>query len=82
MIYQSDVFYVTNFKSVLRSDKANYVRWDLSVKQGLPWYDIEVYCDVNDLNKQSDDYTVRKHGFPTADYNYGLTADLGIRWKF
>jgi hypothetical protein len=48
----------------------------------LPWHDIEVYFDVNDLTKESDVYTIRKNGFSTAEYNYGLTADLGIRWRF
>jgi TonB-dependent receptor len=82
MIYQSQVFDVSSFWWTLRSDKTKYLRWDLSVKQGLPWYGLEVYFDVNDLNKESDIYTERKNGFPAAEYNYGLTADLGIRWKF
>ena len=82
MIYQSNVFNGSNFWWTLRSDKTKYLRWDLSVKQGLPWHDIEVYFDVNDLTKESDVYTIRKNGFSTAEYNYGLTADLGIRWRF
>ena len=82
MIYQSNVFNQSNFYWTLRSDKTKYLRWDLAVKQGLPWYDLELYLDVNDVNKEADIYTVRKNGFPTAENNYGLTADLGIRWRF
>ncbi len=82
MIYQSNVFNQGNFWWTLRSDKTTYLRWDLAVKQGLPWYDLELYLDINDVNKEADIYTVRKNGFPTSEYNYGLTADIGIRWKF
>jgi TonB-dependent receptor len=82
MIYQSDVFNESDFYWTLRSDKTKYLRWDLAVKQGLPWNDLELYLDINDVNSEADIYTIRKNGFPTAEYNYGLTADLGIRWRF
>jgi hypothetical protein len=82
MIYQSNVFNHTDFWWTLRSDKAEYLRWDIAVKQGLPWTDLELYLDINNMNKEADIYTIRKNGFPTAENNYGLTADLGIRWRF
>lgn len=82
MIYQSDVYNGTNFYNALRSDKDKYTRWDLSVKQGLPWEGLEVYGDLNNLNGAEDSYLIRGSGFPTSTSNYGLMADLGIRWKF
>jgi hypothetical protein len=82
MIYQSQVFNQPNFWWTLRSDKTKYLRWDVAVKQGLPWYNLEVFLTVNNLNKESDVYTIRKNGFPAVENNYGLTANLGIRLKF
>jgi len=82
MIYQSQVFNQSAFWWTLRSDKTKYLRWDLSMKQGLPWNEVELYFDVNNMNKEADIYVIRKNGFPTSEYNYGLTADIGIRWKF
>ena len=82
MIYQSQVYNGTNFYNALRSDKAKYLRWDLSVKQGLPWGGLEVYADLNDINGEADVYLIRGSGFPTSESNYGLTADLGLRWRF
>ncbi len=79
-IYQSQVYNGTNFFNALRSDKTNYLRWDLSVKQGLPWNGFAVYFDLNNLNSEADIYTVRGSGFPINESNYGLTADLGVRW--
>ncbi len=81
MIYQSQVYNGTNFYNSLRSDKANYLRWDLSAKQSLPWYDLEVFMDINNINSESDTYLIRGSGFPTSESDYGLTADLGVRWR-
>ena len=81
MIYQAQVYSATDFYNSLRSDKAKYLRWDLSVKQGLPWYDIEVFMDLNNINSEEDVYAVRGSGFPNLISNYGLTADLGFRWN-
>ncbi len=82
MIYQTQVYNGTNFYNSLRSDKVKYLRWDLSVKQRLPWSGIEIYFDLNNLNSEEDVYLVRGSGFPNSESNYGLTADLGLRWRF
>jgi TonB-dependent receptor len=82
MIYQSQVYNGTNFYNALRSDKAKYLRWDLSVKQGLPWSGLEVYFDLNNFNSEADVYLVRGSGFPDSESHYGLTADVGLRWRF
>ena len=81
MIYQAEVYSGTNFYNSLRSDKSKYTRWDLSVKQGLPLNGLEVYVDLNNLNGEEDDYLVRGSGFPNSESNYGLTADVGFRWR-
>ncbi len=81
MIYQSNVFNATNFWPELRSYKKSYLRWDAVVKQDLPWYGIQVYLNLNDLNGASDTYIVQANGFPTSQLAYGMTADLGLRWS-
>ena len=81
MIYQAQVYRGTHFYNALRSDKTNYLRWDLSVKQGLPWSGLEVYFDLNNLNSEEDIYAVRGSGFPNSISNYGLTGDLGVRLR-
>lgn len=80
MIYQSNVYNGTNFYNSLRSDKAKYMRWDLVVKQGLPWHGLEAFLDINNLNSESDTYVIRGSGFPTSESDYGMSADLGLRW--
>ena len=81
LISQANIFNNTNFYNSLRSDKVKYLRWDISGKQGLPWFGLEVFFDINNLNSEEDTYTIRGSGFPNSLSDYGLTADLGIRWK-
>jgi TonB-dependent receptor len=81
LISQTNIFNSTNFYNSLRSDKAKYLRWDISTKQGLPWFGLEAFFDINNLNSEEDTYTIRGSGFPNSMSDYGLTADLGIRWK-
>jgi TonB-dependent receptor len=82
MIYQSKVFNKPDFFWTLRSDKAKYLRWDLVIKQGLPWLNMEVYCNMNDINNETDLYLIRKHDLPTSENSYGFTASFGVRWSF
>jgi len=81
MIYQSQVYNSTDFYNSLRSDKENYLRWDLVVNQKLPWNNIEVFFNLNNLNGAPDTYTVRGSGFPQSESHYGLKADFGVRLK-
>ncbi len=81
MIYQANVFNQTNFWPELRSDKAKYARWDLSAKQDLPWFGLEAFFDLNNINSQSDIYVIHGSGFPQSEQDYGMTADLGLRWS-
>jgi len=82
MMYQADVFTGTNFWPELRSHKAKYLRWDLTVKQGLPWPGLTAYLNLVNINGQTDSYVIQANGFPTSQEAYGMTAYLGIRWTF
>ena len=62
-IYQSAIFNNTNFHNELRTDKKEYLRLDLAAKQKLPWYNIEVFLNLNNLNGANDTYIIRGNGF-------------------
>jgi len=82
MIYQSAIFNSTNFWNGLRTDKAEYLRWDVVAKQDLPWYNMEVFLNLNNLNGENDTYLVRGNNFRDTDESYGLTLELGFRIRF
>lgn len=81
MIYTSNVFTGENFHPELRSSTSSYARWDLSVKQNLPPRGLQVYLDVNNLNGVNDISLIRGSGFPTSEQDYGMTADIGLRYS-
>jgi TonB-dependent receptor len=57
----------------------DYFRIDISARQLLPWYDMQVFLDVTNLNnRQNVSRQTTINGF-TNQQNYGLTANLGIR---
>jgi len=81
MLYQTDIFTGPDFWPQLRSHTSAYTRWDLSAKQELPWFGIQIYGDINNINGAKDVSVIQGGGVPTSEEDYGLTADLGIRVK-
>jgi TonB-dependent receptor len=59
----------------------DYFRIDATVKQVLPWYGIEVYLDLNNLNSEDNTSAQQSIGGFTNEQNYGLTANLGVRYR-
>jgi TonB-dependent receptor len=82
MLTQSKIFTSPNFYDQLRASTATYTRVDLSLKQELPWFGIQVYGDINNLNGAHDVSLLPVGNVPQSQQDYGLTADLGFRVKF
>lgn len=59
----------------------DYFRTDIAVRQKLPWYDLQVFLDINNINnRQNISRQTTISGF-TNQKNYGLTANLGVRFN-
>jgi TonB-dependent receptor len=82
MIYEDNIFSGPDFWPALRTTTAAYRRWDISAKQELPWFGVQIYGDVNNLNSENDVQVIQAPtGVPQSEQDYGMTADLGIRLK-
>lgn len=81
MLYQSNIFTGPNFWPQLRSYTSPYRRWDLAAKQDLPWFGLQLYTDLNNINSANDVSVIQGGGVPIAEQDYGFTADLGLRWR-
>lgn len=84
MLISADIFAGSNYWPQLRTTTATYTRWDLSVKQNLPWFGLQIYGDLNNLNAASDKAVINGAAVvvPQSQQSYGLTGDLGIRCHF
>ncbi len=78
-LFQDNIFRNPDFWPQLRTMSGRYGRWDLSVKQELPWAGLQVYVNVNNLNTEDDVTNNTRRSFPVAIDQYGLSAMVGVR---
>ncbi len=81
MLYQDNIFKRPDFWLQNRQQSDKYVRFDLSVKQELPWYNIQVYFNLNNISGADDIDINQKTSFITSEQRYSMTADFGVRVK-
>lgn len=59
----------------------DYFRMDASVRQTLPFYGMEIYLDINNLNNAKNEAAQTSIDGFTSVKHYGLTANLGVRFR-
>lgn len=79
MLYQDNIFKRPDFWMQQRVNSEKYVRWDLSVKQELPWFGMQIYFNLNNITGEDDVDVNQKTGFPASEQRYGMSADAGLR---
>ncbi|NOZ55282.1 MAG: TonB-dependent receptor [Calditrichaeota bacterium] len=82
MLYTDDILTGTNFWEELRSSTDKHVRWDLSVKQKLPFKGLMLYFNLNNFNNAVDRSLIAGSSYPSREEYYDLTWDLGLRYRF
>lgn len=82
MQYQSDECTSVADMEEMRSTTSGFFRWDVMLKQELPWEGIQLFCNVNNLNKGKTVSLIHGSGSPSYEEFYGLTVDVGLQWKF
>ena len=79
LLYQANIFKNINFWPEYRQDTDKYTRWDLSIKQKLPWYGIQAFLNINNINGARDVNLEEGNNYPASIQDYDMTADLGFR---
>jgi len=79
VLYQNNIFKQPDFWMQNRVNSTKYTRWDLSVKQDLPWFGVQVFFNVNNITGENELDVNQKTGFPANEQRYGMSADLGVR---
>jgi len=79
MLYQDNIFKKPDFWLQNRVQSDKYVRYDLSVKQDLPWYNIQVFFNLNNISGEDDVDINQKTGITTNQQRYSMSADMGLR---
>jgi hypothetical protein len=78
VLYKDNIFKRPNFwkENWINSDK--YTRLDLSVKQRIPWYNAQLYLNVNNITGEDDNDILPVYGTFARQQRYGRTIDLGF----
>jgi hypothetical protein len=64
-----------------RSYTADYMRFDLSLKQDLPVKGLQAFLNMQNITGTIDKTYQRSLSYPTYLQSYGMTFDLGLRWR-
>lgn len=80
MFYQGDNFITSKFYEQEHILTDSYLRWDLSLKQVLPWYNLQLYCNVVNLTEEMDRDFINGNGKTSKLEFYGSSVQVGLRW--
>ncbi len=81
MFYQGDNFISSSFYEEEHILTDSYLRWDLSVKQQLPWYNLQVYGNIVNLNQAIDRNFIKGNERTSRLEHYGSIFQAGLRWS-
>jgi len=81
VIYQNNVFKQPAFWLQERVISAAFTRWDVSLKQDLPWSGLQLYLNLNNVTSANDVSINEKTSYPASEQRYGSEAELGFRLK-
>ena len=82
MLYTDDILTSTNFWEELRASTDTHVRWDLAIKQKLPIKGMQIYFNLNNFTNAVDRSLIAGNPYPSKEEYYGMTMDLGLRYRF
>jgi TonB-dependent receptor len=78
MLYQDNIFKRPDFWMQQRVNSDTFTRWDLSVKQDLPWFGMQLYFNLNNITGEDDIDVNQKNLYTASEQRYGMSADLGF----
>ena len=76
MLYMDDIFISTDFWPELRQSTDSYTRYDLSLKQKLPYKGLEFYLNISNLNEVVDINRMNGYNPKDPDFDESILNDL------
>lgn len=82
-LYSARIFTGPTQWEQLRAYTSAYNRWDISIKQNLPFPGLEIFCNLNNING-ADDISVisAPTGVPSRKQSYNYMIEMGLRGQF
>ncbi len=82
VVYISNIFEKADFwlQNRVISDKS--VRWDLSIRQDLPWFGTQVFLDLINITGTNEASLNERTYYPVSISRYGMFGNFGLRVNF
>lgn len=80
-LYQTDRVSFVDWNTLLDQFSGEYIRWDLTLQQKII-SNLQLYANFSNLNNRPDKNFRGATDQPTYIEYYGLTIDIGVRYKF
>ncbi len=81
-LYQDDTFKRTHFYESLRGISDDFYKFDVSVRQKLPVEGLEVIANFSNISDTIEQDLNVGSGYPLKKQQYGMTIDLGLRYRY
>ncbi len=82
MRYKSHIFKSTNWYEELRGYSTDFYRYDVQIRQKLPFDGLEFFLNVNNLTGEKENDIINHLNFSNYTEDYGRSANLGLRFQY
>ena len=82
IVYINNIFQKADFwlQNRVVSDKST--RWDISIRQSLPWYNAQLFLDLINITGTDETSLNQRTNLPVSISRYGMFANMGLNIKF
>ncbi len=82
VVYINNIFQKADFwlQNRVVSDKST--RWDISIRQSLPWYNAQLFLDLINITGTDETSLNQRTNLPVSISRYGMFANMGLNIKF
>lgn len=81
MVYQGESLQTIGSRKELDGYTDAFTRWDFTAQYAI-LNNLKLILNVNNITNKSEGAYLGIANYPTAEENFGLTADLGLKFKF
>jgi len=81
MRFKSHIFKNANWYEELRGYSTDFYRYDLALRQKLPFDGLELFLNINNLTNEYERDIIHHMKFTSYEEHYGINANLGIRYQ-
>lgn len=81
MRYKSKIFTSNDWHEKLRGYSVDFYRYDLSIKQQLPFDGLEFFLNINNITNEIEHSVINHMNFTSDIEDYGRSANVGFRYR-